>query len=200
MDTITSNTQDTQREIEIKEAISTILRAIGEDPTREGLQNTPDRIYRMFEEIFRGYKPEKKPRITTFSNRMHTEELVFDSGEYYSMCEHHMLPFFGRYYFAYIPSAEGRILGISKVARVVGYCAARLQLQEKLCRDIIDMLSEALGGTAHGFAILMRGRHMCKSMRGVKNKGEMSTVYFTGDFRKKTQLRNEFYNLVKLQG
>ena len=154
----------------------------------------------MFEEIFRGYKPEKKPRITTFSNRVHSEELVLDSGEYYSMCEHHMLPFFGRYYFAYIPSAEGRILGISKVARVVGYCAARLQLQERLCRDIIDMISEALGGTAHGFAILMRGRHMCKSMRGVRNKGEMSTVYFTGDFRKKTQLRNEFYNLVKLQG
>ena len=200
MDTITSNTQDTQREIEIKEAISTIIRLIGEDPTREGLQNTPDRIYRMFEEIFRGYNPDKKPRITTFSNRMHTEEMVFDSGEYYSMCEHHMLPFFGRYYFAYIPSADGRILGISKVARVVGYCAARLQLQEKLCRDIIDMISEALGGTAHGFAILMRGKHMCKSMRGVKNKGEMSTVYFTGDFRKKTQLRNEFYNLVKLQG
>ena len=200
MDTITSNAQDTKREIEIKEAISTIIRLIGEDPTREGLQNTPDRIYRMFEEIFRGYNPDKKPRITTFSNRMHTEEMVFDSGEYYSMCEHHMLPFFGRYYFAYIPSADGRILGISKVARVVGYCAARLQLQEKLCRDIIDMISEALGGTAHGFAILMRGKHMCKSMRGVKNKGEMSTVYFTGDFRKKTQLRNEFYNLVKLQG
>lgn len=200
MDTITTNTQDTQREIEIKEAITTILKHIGEDPTREGLQNTPDRIYRMFEEIFRGYNPDKKPRITTFTNRVHSEEIVFDSGEYYSMCEHHILPFFGKYYFAYIPSAEGRILGISKVARVVGYCAARLQLQERLCRDIIDMISEALGGTAHGFAILMRGQHMCKSMRGVRNKGEMSTVYFTGDFRKKTQLRNEFYNLVKLQG
>ena len=200
MDTITSNTQDTQREIEIKEAITTILKHIGEDPTREGLQNTPDRIYRMFEEIFRGYNPDKKPRITTFTNRVHSEEMVFDSGKYYSMCEHHMLPFFGKYYFAYIPSAEGRILGISKVARVVGYCAARLQLQERLCRDIIDMISEALGDTAHGFAILMRGQHMCKSMRGVRNKGEMSTVYFTGDFRKKTQLRNEFYNLVKLQG
>ena len=200
MDTITSDTQDTQREIEIKQAITTILKHIGEDPTREGLQNTPDRIYRMFEEIFRGYNPDKKPRITTFTNRVHSEEMVFDSGEYYSMCEHHMLPFFGRYYFAYIPSAEGRILGISKVARVVGYCAARLQLQERLCKDIIDMISEALGGTAHGFAILLRGKHMCKSMRGVRNKGEMSTVYFTGDFRKKTQLRNEFYNLVKLQG
>ena len=185
---------------QVKEAIRTIMRYIGEDPEREGLHKTPDRIVHMYEEIFRGYRPEKKPAITTFTNSAHTEEMVFDCGEYYSMCEHHMLPFFGKYYFAYIPSAEGRILGISKVARVVGYCAARLQLQERLCRDIIDMISEALGGTAHGFAILMRGRHMCKSMRGVRNKGEMSTVYFTGDFRKKTQLRNEFYNLVKLQG
>jgi GTP cyclohydrolase I len=177
-----------------------LLTAIGEDPDREGLIGTPDRIARMYREIFRGYDAAQRPKITTFPNESGYTGMVFDSGDYYSMCEHHMLPFFGRYYFAYIPSAEGRILGISKVARVVGYCAARLQLQERLCKDIIDMISEALGGTAHGFAILLRGKHMCKSMRGVRNKGEMSTVYFTGDFRKKTQLRNEFYNLVKLQG
>ena len=199
MDIITSDTQDTQREIELKQAIRTILTYIGEDPDREGLQNTPDRICRMYHEIFRGYDASRKPRITTFRKSAHSEEMVFDCGDYYSMCEHHILPFYGRYYFAYIPSADGRILGISKVARVVGYCAARLQLQERLCREIIDMISEALGGTAHGFAIMLRGRHMCKSMRGAKNKGEMTTVYFTGDFRKKTQLRNEFYNLVKLQ-
>jgi GTP cyclohydrolase I len=200
MDIITSDTQDTQREIELKQAIRTILTYIGEDPDREGLKNTPDRICRMYNEIFRGYDTSRKPRITTFKNSAHSEEMVFDCGDYYSMCEHHILPFYGRYYFAYIPSADGRILGISKVARVVGYCAARLQLQERLCREIIDMISEALGDTAHGFAIMLRGRHMCKSMRGAKNKGEMTTVYFTGDFRKKTQLRNEFYNLVKLQG
>lgn len=200
MDIITSDTQDTQREIELKQAIRTILTYIGEDPDREGLKNTPDRICRMYNEIFRGYDTSKKPRITTFKNSAHSEEMVFDCGDYYSMCEHHILPFYGRYYFAYIPSADGRILGISKVARVVGYCAARLQLQERLCREIIDMISEALGDTAHGFAIMLRGRHMCKSMRGARNKGEMTTVYFTGDFRKKTQLRNEFYNLVKLQG
>ena len=200
MDIITSDTQDTQREIELKQAIRTILTYIGEDPDREGLKNTPDRICRMYNEIFRGYDTSRKPRITTFKNSAHSEEMVFDCGDYYSMCEHHILPFYGRYYFAYIPSADGRILGISKVARVVGYCAARLQLQERLCREIIDMISEALGDTAHGFAIMLRGRHMCKSTRGARNKGEMTTVYFTGDFRKKTQLRNEFYNLVKLQG
>lgn len=197
MDAITTNPQDTQ--LEVKEAIRTILRYIGEDPDRDGLKNTPDRIVRMYEEIFRGYREEKKPRITTFRNSAHTEEMVFDCGEYYSMCEHHMLPFYGNYYFAYIPSAEGRILGISKVARVVGYCAARLQLQERLSREIIDMLSEALNGSAQGFAILMKGKHLCKSMRGVKNKGAMSTAYFTGVFKTKSQLRNEFYKLVALQ-
>ena len=171
MDIITSDTQDTQREIELKQAIRTILTYIGEDPDREGLQNTPDRICRMYNEIFRGYDTSRKPRITTFKNSAHSEEMVFDCGDYYSMCEHHILPFYGRYYFAYIPSADGRILGISKVARVVGYCAARLQLQERLCREIIDMISEALGDTAHGFAIMLRGRHMCKSMRGARNKG-----------------------------
>ena len=200
MDIITSDTQDTQREIELKQAIRTILTYIGEDPDREGLQNTPDRIWRMYHEIFRGYDANRKPRITTFRNSAHSEEMVFDCGDYYSMCEHHILPFYGRYYFAYIPSADGRILGISKVARVVGYCAARLQLQERLCKEIVDMISEALGDTAQGFAIMLRGRHLCKSMRGVKNKGEMSTTYFTGEFKKKAQLRNEFYNLVKLQG
>ena len=209
MESITPNTQDTERKMtspkasnitedDVRNAIRTVLLYIGEDPEREGLQNTPDRILRMFDEIFRGYKPEKKPRITTFRNSSHSTEMVFDCGDYYSMCEHHILPFFGKYYFAYIPSAEGRILGISKVARVVGYCAARLQLQERLAREIIDMLSEALGGTAEGFAIVMQGKHMCKSMRGVRNKGEMCVSYFSGCFEKNRQLRNEFYNLVNL--
>ena len=111
-----------------------LIRAIGEDPDREGLIGTPDRIMRMWKEIFRGYDPAQKPKITTFANEEGMSDIVFDCGDYYSMCEHHILPFFGRYYFAYIPSPKGRILGISKVARVVGYCAARLQLQERLAR------------------------------------------------------------------
>ena len=202
MEFITPDTQAAQHTVtpdELKDAIRTILRYIGEDPSRSGLQNTPERIVRMYDEIFRGYKAEKKPRITTFRNSAHTEEMVFDSGDYYSMCEHHILPFFGRYYFAYIPSAEGRILGISKVARVVGYCSAKLQLQERLCREIIDMLDEALCGSAQGFAIMMQGKHMCKSMRGARNKGDMCVTYYTGCFKKQRQLRNEFLNLVALQ-
>lgn len=218
MEPITPNPQDNQHTVTTKatmdavtpeavvDAIRTIMRYIGEDPKRSGLQNTPERILRMYDEIFRGYKEDQKPRITTFRNSAHSEEMVFDCGDYYSMCEHHMLPFFGQYYFAYIPSAEGRILGISKVARVVGYCAAKLQLQERLCRDIIEMLDDALShwngkdvAPSHGFAIVMKGKHMCKSMRGVKNKGDMTVSYFTGCFKKNRQLRNEFFNMIAMQ-
>lgn len=108
---------------EAERAIKTLLTYIGENPDREGLKGTPDRIIRMWDEIFRGYDKDKIPRITTFKNEEKETDIVFDSGDYYSMCEHHVLPFFGKYYFAYIPSPDGRILGISKVARIVGYCA-----------------------------------------------------------------------------
>lgn len=197
MESVTTNPQDTKRKIE--EAVRALLEAIGEDPDREGLIGTPDRIARMYQEIFRGYDPAQKPHITTFDNDAHNTEMVFDSGDFYSMCEHHMMPFFGQYYFAYIPQDDGRILGISKVARVVGYCAARLQLQERLAHDIIEMLSNALDNQAQGFAIVLKGTHMCKSMRGVKNKGAMTVSYFTGVFRNDAGLRQEFYNMINMQ-
>ena len=182
-----------------EKALQTLLSYIGEDPSREGLKETPDRIIRMWDEIFRGYNPFKKPKITTFENEEHSVEMVFDSGDYYSMCEHHVLPFFGQYYFAYIPSPNGRILGISKVARVVGYCAARLQLQERLAIDIVKMLNDALDGKALGFAIVMKGQHLCKSMRGVRNNGKMTVSCFTGIFKNNSDKRNEFYNMIKMQ-
>ena len=191
METVTANSQDARL------ALRTLLTAIGEDPDREGLRDTPDRILRMWNEIFRGYDPGQKPRVTIFRNETKAEEMVFDTGEYYSMCEHHMLPFFGNYYFAYLPSPEGYLLGISKVARVVGYCAARLQLQERLARDIVAMLDEALEGTARGFAIVLRGQHLCKSMRGVRSHGDMETSYFTGDFKSNPELRREFLSMIK---
>jgi GTP cyclohydrolase I len=193
METITPNTED------IKSAIKTLLIAIGENPDRDGLKGTPDRIVRMWKEIFRGYDESQMPKITAFDNEDEVSDIVFDSGDYYSMCEHHILPFFGKYYFAYIPSPKGRILGISKVARVVGYCAARLQLQERLAKDIVDMLSEALNGEALGFAIVMIGKHMCKTMRGVRNDGNMCVSHFTGVFSCNPQLKKEFYKLIDLQ-
>lgn len=177
-------------------AIRDILSYIGEDPDREGLIETPNRIVRMWSEIFRGYDRAEKPKITTFTNTEHISGIVFDKGTYYSMCEHHMLPFFGQYYFAYIPKENGRILGLSKIARVVSYCSAKLQLQERLAKEVVEMLNDALNGEVRGFAILMRGQHMCKSMRGVKCQGEMTATYFTGEFNTNKDLKNEFYQLT----
>lgn len=185
-------------EAQAQEAIRLLLRYIGEDPDREGLLGTPDRITRMWREIYRGYNDEEKPKITTFDNFEHIDDMVFDCGDYYSMCEHHMLPFFGQYFFAYIPSADGRILGISKIARVVEYCAARLQLQENLAHQIVDMLYKALDGKCAGMAIVMRGTHLCKTMRGVRNNGLMTVAHLTGNFRTDERTRNEFYKLIDL--
>ena len=193
MEIITPNAKD------IEGALRIILAYIGEDPNREGLLATPDRIIRMWREIFRGYDPEQKPKITTFSNDMQSTDIVFDSGDYYSVCEHHMMPFFGKYYFAYIPEPDGRILGISKVARVVGYCAARLQLQERLARDIVRTLTDALDGHVQGMAIVMRGQHLCKSMRGVKNAGKMTVAHLSGVFKENAEARAEFYKLIDQQ-
>lgn len=193
MENFTPNAKD------IECAVRTLLAAIGEDPDREGLVGTPDRIARMYKEIFRGYDSNQKPKITTFSNDMHSTDIVFDTGDYYSMCEHHMMPFFGKYYFAYIPKEDGRILGISKIARVVGYCSARLQLQERLARDIVEMLTNALEGKVQGMAIVMRGTHMCKTMRGVKNNGQMTVSYLSGCFKEDAQTRQEFYKLIDQQ-
>lgn len=194
METVAPNAED------IKRAIRTLLLAIGEDPDREGLSGTPDRIMRMWKEIFRGYDKSRRPAITTFENEEGMSDIIFDSGDFYSMCEHHVLPFFGKYYFAYVPSPTGRILGISKIARVVGYCSARLQLQERLARNIVDMLSEALDGNVLGFAIVMKGKHLCKTMRGIRNDGNMCVAHFTGVFKQQTEMRNEFYRLVEMQG
>ena len=193
MENITPNAKD------IESALRTLIIAIGEDPDREGLKGTPDRIVRMWKEIFRGYDESQKPKITTFPNEDGISDLVFDSGDYYSMCEHHILPFFGKYYFAYIPSQKGRILGISKVARVVNYCSAKLQIQERLAKEIVQMLSDALNGEALGFAIVMKGKHLCKSMRGVRNDGNMSVAHFTGIFARDAELKAEFYKLIDLQ-
>ena len=193
MENLTPNTKDAEC------ALRTLIRFIGEDPDREGLQGTPDRIIRMWQEIFRGYDPKQKPKITTFANEDGMTDIVFDSGDYYSMCEHHILPFFGKYYFAYIPAHDGRILGISKVARVVGYCAAKLQLQERLAADIVAMLTDALDGKVLGMALVMKGKHLCKTMRGVRNDGNMTVAHLEGLFKTDKECRDEFYKLIDLQ-
>lgn len=190
-----------EHETTVEENITRILEYIGEDPTREGLVGTPDRIIRMWGEIFRGYDKGQKPKITTFDNGkdgITYDNMVVDEGDFYSMCEHHMMPFFGKYWFAYIPNPKGRILGISKIGRVVDYCAARMQIQERLVHDIVDTLAKALGdeNPPLGMALVMRGEHLCKTMRGVKKKGKMMSSYLVGAFKEDAQVRNEFMQLV----
>ena len=190
-----------EHETTVEENITRILEYIGENPTREGLVGTPDRIIRMWGEIFRGYDKAQQPKITTFDNGKDGivyDNMVVDEGDFHSVCEHHMMPFFGKYWFAYIPNPKGKILGISKIGRVVDFCAARMQIQERLVHDIVDMLTKALGedNPPLGVALVMRGEHLCKTMRGVKKKGKMMSSYLVGAFKEDAQVRNEFMQLV----
>ena len=189
-------------EQQLKEAINTFFLYIGENPNREGLKDTPQRIIKMCKEIFRGYNQEAKPTITTFNNGrdgLVYDNMVIDTGKYYSLCEHHIRTFFGEYYFAYIPNPKGKILGISKIGRVVDYCASKLQIQERLVREVVDMLTEALGteNPPLGMALVMTGRHMCKESRGSRKQGEMTSAYLTGVFRTDSAVRPEFYSAIR---
>lgn len=183
-------------------AVRSIFEYIGENPDRAGLVGSPERIVRMWGEIFRGYDKSKKPKITTFQNGedgLVYDNMVIDTGDFYSMCEHHMMPFFGKYWFAYIPNPNGKILGISKIGRVVDYCSARLQIQERLVHDIVEMLQDALGteNPPLGIALVMEGEHLCKSMRGAKKKGKMTSSYLTGVFQEDGHARSEFLSFVQ---
>ncbi len=193
----------TNKEKRIEGLIRKLLVEIGENPEREGLQGTPDRIRRMFNEIFRGYDPMQKPKITTFPNGVDGvvyDNMVIDHGDFYSLCEHHARTFFGKYWFAYIPDPNGRILGISKIGRVVDYCSSRLQIQERLGHDIVEMLKGALTENGEpeplGIALVMKGRHMCKEGRGSRKKGIMTTTVVEGVFRDDAMVREEFMHQV----
>lgn len=193
--------EKTQKDITIEKLIRQILIEIGEDPDREGLVGTPDRVRRMFQEVFRGYDPSQKPKITVFDNGKDGivyDNMVVDSGDFVSKCEHHMVFFWGKYWFAYIPNPKGKILGLSKIARVVDYCSARLQLQERLVHDIVEMLKDALGREYPplGIALVMKAHHGCKEFRGIKKKGLMTASYLEGAFREDANVRAEFMQLV----
>lgn len=184
--------------------IRELLEFIGENPDRPGLQETPDRMLRMFGEMFRGYDPSQKPVITTFPNGQDGiiyDNMVVDSGTFYSVCEHHCRSFFGDYWFAYLPNPKGRILGLSKIGRVVDYCSSRLQVQERLVQDVVSMLTDALGTEfpPFGMALMMRGRHLCKESRGVRKSGWMTSTCLTGSFRRSDRVRQEFLSYVGLK-
>ena len=188
----------------IEAAIKEILSCIGENPQREGLIGTPDRIARMYQELFRGYDLTQKPRIAVFRNGADGiiyDNMVTDSGPFYSMCEHHMMPFFGQYLFAYIPHSEGKIIGLSKIGRLIDWHCARLQIQERLVSDIVRDITAILSEDCPpplGVALYMRGEHLCKSMRGVKKPGKMSCAYLTGVFQTVPSARAEFISITKI--
>jgi len=159
----------------MEKEIRKILEEIGENPDREGLKNTPERVIRMYEEIFRGYDKKQSPELTTFPNdkdNIGYHGIIIDKGEFCSTCEHHMVPFFGDYFFGYIP--ENKIIGLSKIKRLIDWHSARLQIQERLTREIVEDFVGQM--QPHGVILILKARHLCQEIRGVrKKKGEMIT-------------------------
>ena len=175
---------------EIECAVTSILEAIGEDPEREGLLRTPNRVSRMYEELTAGYHVDPARLINDAVFDVHYEEMVLVKDiDYYSMCEHHMLPFLGRAHVAYIP--DGKVIGLSKIPRIVEMFARRLQVQERMTQQIAEFLDETLH--PKGVAVVVEGLHMCSVMRGVKKaNARMSTSAMLGEFKENQAIRDEF--------
>lgn len=172
-------------------AVRDILKAIGEDLDREGLQRTPSRVSRMYAELTAGYHVDPKRLINDaiFDGDYHEMVIVRDI-DYYSLCEHHMLPFMGKAHVAYIPN--GKVIGLSKIPRIVEMFARRLQVQERMTQQIADFLEEALHPL--GVAVVAEGLHMCAAMRGVrKANARMVTRAMLGTFKENQTARNEFF-------
>jgi len=178
----------------IIEGVKLILEGIGEDPTREGLIETPDRIARMYEEIFEGIdKTAKEHLAKSFS--VGRDDLVLEKDiTFYSTCEHHLVPFYGKAHIAYIPN--GKVAGLSKLARTVEVYAKKPQLQEKLTSEIADAIMEYLG--AQGVMVFIEAEHMCMTMRGIKKPGTKTiTTTYRGVFEENSGLRQEVLSLIK---
>jgi len=174
----------------VKDTILQLIEAIGEDPNREGLKNTPDRVSRMYVELLSGYTANPEQIINgALFNISYDEMVLVRDIEFYSLCEHHMLPFIGRAHIAYIP--DGKVIGLSKIPRIVDMYARRLQVQERLTRQIADLLQETL--QPQGVAVVIEALHMCSMMRGVKKHGaRMTTSAMHGAFRANLATRQEF--------
>jgi len=188
-----------------EELVKNMLKAIGENPEREGLVDTPKRVVKMWKEIFRGYDKNQAPKVTVFNNGADGiiyDAMINDEGSFYSHCEHHAVPFFGKYYWAMIPHPKGQLIGLSKVARVVDYLSAKLQIQERLTHEIVEYLWEKLCNDNTclykplGMALVLEGEHLCKTMRGAKKKGKMRTTKLIGAFKDDEKARAEFMGWV----
>jgi GTP cyclohydrolase I len=179
----------------IEESVRVLLDAVGEDPDRDGLLNTPSRVARMYEELLSGYStdPEKVINNALFDVEYQEMVLVTDI-EFYSLCEHHMLPFVGRAHVAYIPNKK--VVGLSKIPRIVDLFARRLQVQERMTAQIANFLMDALEPV--GVGVVLEGAHMCAMMRGVKkHNARMITSHLLGGFESNEKTRSEFLSHVQ---
>lgn len=179
----------------IREAVRLMLEGIGEDPDREGLRETPERIARMCEEIFAGMTTDGREELSKVFSVGNSEMVLEKDITFYSMCEHHMLPFYGKAHVAYIP--DGRVVGLSKLARTVEAYARRLQIQERMTGQIADAVMEYL--TPKGVMVVVEAEHMCMTMRGVKKSGSKTVSVATrGIFADDETLRNRFFQMLQL--
>ncbi len=183
-------------EAEVRKAVVAIIKAIGEDPEREGLVDTPRRVAEMYAELFRGLDIDPREELAVGYELGHREMVIVRDIPFYSMCEHHLLPFYGVVHIGYIPDVSGRVVGLSKLARVVEIVAKRPQIQERMTSDIADAIMEGLKPS--GVAVVLQAEHLCMIMRGVKKPGSnIITSAIRGAFRNKTETRTEFFSLLQ---
>ncbi len=178
----------------IEEAVKLLLEGIGEDVTREGLVDTPNRIARMYEEIYRGMGEDASQHLQKTFSVDSNEIVVVKNITFYSMCEHHLMPFYGKAHIAYLP--DGKVVGISKLARTVEVYARRLQIQEQLTTQIAEAVMEYL--KPQGVMVMLEAEHLCMTMRGVEKPGSQTvTMAARGRFAEEQQLKQYFFEMVK---
>ena len=181
---------------QIMVAVDSIIKAIGEDPKREGLVGTPERVAEMYAELFAGIDKDPRKELSIGFEVGHREMIVLKDIPFYSMCEHHLLPFYGVAHIGYVPNAEGRVVGISKLARVVEIIARRPQIQERMTTQIADAIVDGL--KPEGVAVVIQAEHLCMIMRGIKKPGSnVITSAIRGLFRRKAASRAEFFSLIQ---
>ena len=183
-------------ETEIRKAITSIIKAIGEDPEREGLVDTPSRVAEMYAELFMGLDMDPREELKVGFEEGHREMIILKDIPFYSMCEHHLLPFYGVTHIGYIPNTDGRVVGASKLARVVEIVARRPQLQERMTSQIADAIVDGI--KPEGVAVVIQAEHLCMIMRGIEKPGSnVITSAIRGTFRSKSKTRAEFFSLLQ---
>jgi GTP cyclohydrolase I len=184
-----------KRQTAIEKAVRRTLKSIGENPERDGLRRTPERVARMYEELTAGYHTDPLKLINeALFDVDYSEMVIVRDIDFYSLCEHHMLPFLGKAHVAYIPN--GKVIGLSKIPRIVDMFARRLQVQERMTQQIASFIDEILN--PYGVAVVVEGAHMCMMMRGVKKtNARMVTSALLGTFKKDPKTRAEFMQLIE---